>query len=385
MLTTPSDFVFDVISIDISGPFPESSKYNRYILTVVDLFSRYTILVPIIDQKAKTIADALLSQVISHYGTPSAILTDQGTQFESALFQELCDLLKIAKLRTSSYHPQTNGVNERNHRTVNQVLRIFQSENPESEWDVLIPTIMLALNSNVHDSIGFSPYEVMFGRPPQMPEDLLYKPAPVEDCTIHEYVQKVRYQHQVIGAQIIENLQKSYLLQKRNYQKKGVSHWYEIGDEVYLSHIPALNESRKLAPRWEGPYEVLETRNYPVLEIARDGRQYSVHHNRVKPCNMSTYNKFARLNRARGTYPSPQNHCEFVYRPPPEPNEDANAPPAPDDDLDPPGGPENPPARVPRDNPHHNLRPFPTPPDRYTSSFRRRAKHNYKAHKRLTM
>ena len=110
------------LSIDITGPHPRSRRGHVYILTVMDGFTKFVEAIPMANQEATSVARALVENVIVRYGAPLQILTDQGTNFEGNLFRELCRLLGIDKVRTSSYHPSCNGLIERFHRTMNAML-----------------------------------------------------------------------------------------------------------------------------------------------------------------------------------------------------------------------------------------------------------------------
>lgn len=106
---------FQHIHVDIVGPLPQSNG-NRYILTVVDRYSRWPEAYPIPNIEAKTIACTLVNEYISRFGIPIRITTDQGAQFESRLFSELCKMLGISHIHTTPYHPCANGMVERFHR-----------------------------------------------------------------------------------------------------------------------------------------------------------------------------------------------------------------------------------------------------------------------------
>ena len=113
---------WEVMSIDITGPHPKSSRGNVYILTAMDSFSKFAFAFPMRNQEAITVAKILVDQVFTFFGTPMRILSDQGKNFESQLFQELCRCMNIEKVRTSSYKPSTNGQQERFHRTLNAMI-----------------------------------------------------------------------------------------------------------------------------------------------------------------------------------------------------------------------------------------------------------------------
>jgi len=110
------------VSIDITGPHPRSTKGNVYILTLVDHFSKWGEVLPIPNHTAATVAKVLVTHVFSRFGAPEQILSDQGSEFQSELFQNLMKLMEIHKRKTSPYKPSTNGVVERFHRTLNTML-----------------------------------------------------------------------------------------------------------------------------------------------------------------------------------------------------------------------------------------------------------------------
>ena len=106
---------FDHVHIDIVGPLPNANGF-RYLLTCVDRFTRWPEAIPIVDIRAETVADAFSSGWIARYGTRATITTDRGAQFESKLWDDLCNQFGIIRNRTTSYHPQSNGMVERFHR-----------------------------------------------------------------------------------------------------------------------------------------------------------------------------------------------------------------------------------------------------------------------------
>jgi len=97
----------------------------KYILTRQDNLSKYLLATPMITQTADEVASTFLHYVILHYGIPNLIVTDQGSQFMCDIFEWLCKLLKICKLNTTAYHPESNGVLERTHKTMTEYLRCF--------------------------------------------------------------------------------------------------------------------------------------------------------------------------------------------------------------------------------------------------------------------
>lgn len=163
---------YERVALDILGPLPETSNLNKYILVVGYYFSKWTESFPLPNQEAKTVTKVLMEEWVCRFGDPRTIHTDQGRNFESTLFRELCHLLNIHKTRTSPYHPQSNGMIERFNRTLLSMLSHFVEDN-QSNWDILLPYVMMAYRSSVHASTGFTPYKVVFGCEIVLPVDVM--------------------------------------------------------------------------------------------------------------------------------------------------------------------------------------------------------------------
>ena len=103
MKLTSSGYPMERIATNILGPLPETEKRNRYILVISDYFTKWVVAFPIPDQRAETVAKCLVDGVISRFGVPSYIHSDQGRQFESELYEEVCFLLDIKNTRTTTY------------------------------------------------------------------------------------------------------------------------------------------------------------------------------------------------------------------------------------------------------------------------------------------
>ena len=131
-ITTTPEVVWEKCCMDIVGPLTVTC--HKYILTFQDELSKYTIVVLILQQDAETIASVFVEETVLKFGIPQVILTDQGSNFLSKLFKNVCKLLKIKKLKTTAYHPQTNGASERTHRVLAEYLRCYILEE-QSDWD----------------------------------------------------------------------------------------------------------------------------------------------------------------------------------------------------------------------------------------------------------
>ena len=156
---------FEHVHIDLVGPLPSSKGY-RYLLTAIDRFSRWPEAFPLSETSAATCAQTFLSGWISRYGLPAVITSDNGPQFISDLWKQLSDSLGITLHRTTSYHPQSNGIVERFHRSLKTALR---SRLKGPDWLDQLPWALLGLRTQAKEDLQTSPAELVFGESLQIP------------------------------------------------------------------------------------------------------------------------------------------------------------------------------------------------------------------------
>lgn len=152
----PSNGRFEHIHIDIVGPLPPSKNY-KYILTMIDRFTRLIEAVPMQDMTATKCATTLIQHWIARFGIPHRITTDQGRQFESTLYKQLSKLLGFQKIRSSPYHAQANGMIERVHRTLEAAITCKYS----THWSEELPLILLGLRTTLKEDLKASPAELV--------------------------------------------------------------------------------------------------------------------------------------------------------------------------------------------------------------------------------
>ncbi|CAC5369319.1 unnamed protein product [Mytilus coruscus] len=150
------------VAIDIMRPLPRSIQGNNFLLVIGDYFTKFVHAIPLKSQEAEVVARTLVDNFISIFGVPLQIHTDQGANFESQLFQELCKLIDIDKTRTTVMRPQSDGMAERFMRTLENMLSSFVS-NHQKDWDKFVPVLMMAYRSAEHENL-------LFGKSPDGPK-----------------------------------------------------------------------------------------------------------------------------------------------------------------------------------------------------------------------
>ena len=145
-ITDTPELVWQNCSMDIVGPLTQTYDSNKYLLTFQDELSKFTLAIPIVQQDTPTVAKVFVEQIVLKFGIPQTLLTDQGSNFLSELFANTCKLLRIKRIKTSAYHPQTNGALERTHRVLVEYLRCYILEN-QTDWDKWIPYATFVFNT----------------------------------------------------------------------------------------------------------------------------------------------------------------------------------------------------------------------------------------------
>ncbi|CAC5409896.1 unnamed protein product [Mytilus coruscus] len=165
------------IDTDILGELPETEGGNKYILVVSDYYTKWTESFAMPNIEAKTVANIIVEEVIVRFGVPHWIHSDQGRQFESLLFQEMCCILNIKKTRTTPYHPKSDGMVERFNKTLATMLSSFVEQN-QRNWDEYIPFVMMAYRASEHETTGQTQNSLMLGRELPTPLYIMYEMPP---------------------------------------------------------------------------------------------------------------------------------------------------------------------------------------------------------------
>ena len=279
---------FQLVTCDILGPLPKTERGAKYILVFICHFTKWVEIYGINTLEAVEVARCLIDLICRH-GSPEGLLSDQGRNFESALFKEVCELLDVHKLRTTPYHPQCDGLTERFNRTLISMLKIFVNQN-QDDWDLLLNKLAFAYRTTVNRMTGQTPFEMVYGRQPKLPIDLFF-PNEAEPIELDhgEYVKEVK-ERLTLMFELVQ-LDKQVKLDKSKiaYDRKVRGCDYEVGDKAWLINSEKKKGvSPKLMKAWKGPYEIIEKLgpvNYKI-KFVNGKKKVVVHKNRLKKCFM---------------------------------------------------------------------------------------------------
>lgn len=256
---------FRHIHVDLVGPLPPSDE-NKYVLTIVDRFSRWPEAFPIPEQTAQVVGRVLYEQWICRYGCPDVITTDQGRQFESDLLNELHQRTGTRRIRTCAYHPQANGMVERFHRTMKAALKARNAAN----WAVQLPTVLLGLRAAFREDLQGSAAEMLFGEPLRIPGEFF---EPVHEPERNEFMKTI--------GEAFRNLRPKQT--RANNTSKPFVH-KALGTSTHV-YVRVDKVKKPLQRPYEGPYEVIE-RFDKYFDVKIKGGKERITIDRLKPAFM---------------------------------------------------------------------------------------------------
>lgn len=260
----PPSSRFEHIHIDLVGPLPVSEGF-RYCLTCVDRFSRWPEAIPIDNIEADTVARALFSTWISRFGTPLRITTDQGRQFESDLFRRLGELLGTERLRTTAFHPASNGLVERLHRQLKAAIRCHATK----RWTEVLPVILLGIRSAWREDLQASAAELVYGQTLRLPGEF-FMSCHTPDRLPQSFASDLRQHFRSIRPV--------------NGTRHGAQKPFVFKDLATCTQVFVRTDTAKasLDPPYSGPYPVV-SRNSKTAVVRIRGADVKVSMDRLKP------------------------------------------------------------------------------------------------------
>lgn len=278
---SPPDGRFDHVHIDIIGPLPVCQGFS-YCVTFIDRFSRWAEAFPIEQQTADTVAKIFYTGWICRFGTPKVITTDQGSQFESTLFKALLKFTGCERRRTTAYHPASNGLIERWHRSLKSAI---MCHNSRFNWVDTLPTVLYGLRTCIREGLNSSAAEYLYGIPIRVPGEFFthndFSPNP------QPFLEVFREQMRELKP----------VPTTHNYKRKP----FCFKDLATCSHVFLRSENTHSLERpYTGPYQIIERISDRVFQIKQNGKIINVSIERLKPAHLENIY----LDQATETQPS---------------------------------------------------------------------------------
>ena len=229
------DEPFCRILIDCVGPLPRTTSGNEYLLTLICTSARFPEAIPLRNIKTKSMVKALL-KFFTFVGLPKSVQSDQGSNFMSGIFQQVMHELGIKQYRSSAYHPESQGALERFHQTLKNMIRSYCFDN-EKDWDEDIHLLLFAVRESVQESLGFSPFELVFGHSVYGPLKLLKEKFLSNDETplnLLQYVSDFRNRLSRVCEVARSNLKTSQGKMKARYDNHVIDRKFKPDDKVLV-------------------------------------------------------------------------------------------------------------------------------------------------------
>ena len=282
---------FQVAHIDIKGPYKETKNGHKYILVCIDHFTNWPEAAPLKSIDSDEVIDKFFNMIIARHSCPHTLVSDQGRQFISRTFRALCTRYGINKTETTSYHQQANGKVEKFGKFLTDTLATAINKD-QGNWDLLIDSALFTYRVSLSPALNESPFFLIFGRDPVLPQDLFTKPLGYswrdhqeEDVSVYK-----TKQHKLMGD-AYRKLNEYKLVRNKNTKdyfdrtQKPVK--FALNSQVMLfTPRTEVGMSTSFLPRWGGPYVVtnqIGDLNFRIESICEPKKSQTVHVNRLRP------------------------------------------------------------------------------------------------------
>ncbi|KAJ3704029.1 hypothetical protein LUZ61_007734 [Rhynchospora tenuis] len=272
MQSIASPWPFDVWGIDLLGPFPQGQGNVKFLVVAVEYFTKWIEAKPLATISSQKVVDFVRHQIVYRYGLPHTIISDNGTQFSGAPFQDFCKGLGIRSCTSSVCHPQSNGLAEVSNRTILEGLK-KKIEGSKNTWPEYLDEILWAYRTTPRTATGRSPFAMVYGMEAVTPMEV-----------VHPSLRTISYEWSSNGVKreqeltMIHELREEAKVKAEDYQRKMRKNFdkrvapkhFQPGDWV-LRKVEATGKPvGKLDPVWEGPFEVtksIEGRAYHLQDM----------------------------------------------------------------------------------------------------------------------
>ena len=254
----------EVLAMDFTM-LDKSRDGRENVLVLTDVFTKFTLAIATKDQRATTVAKALVRHWFQYFGVPSRLHSDQGRNFESSVVSELCKLYGITKSRTTRYYPQGNAQCERYNRTLHSLLVTLPPEK-KANWPEFLPELAYMYNCTPHSSTGFSPFYLMFGRDPHLPIDVVLGLTSDRYESKEDWLQQHTTNLRLASEMARYNLYRAALSRQKTFNSKAKDAPLSIGARVLVRH--RVLGRNKIQDHWQAlPYKVVDKLKDNVYKV----------------------------------------------------------------------------------------------------------------------
>jgi transposase InsO family protein/dUTPase len=277
---------FELVCMDFLS-LEECKGRFKNVLVITDHFTRYSWAYATRDQEAKTVANILYREIILKFGICERFHSDMGGSFEAKVIYQLCKLLGISKSKTTCYHPMGNGATERFNRTLLSMLRTL-TDDQKLNWRDHLASLVFSYNCCRHESTGYSPFYLMFGRTPRLPIDVYLGTS--ESETANQTIEAVKQNLDVAFQIAREAVKKAQAKQTKTYNRKVRGSTIEVGDFVLVQNV-GLKGKHKLANKWSPHLHIVVSQPNPDIPVFRvrpenGSRDRVLHRNMLLPLSL---------------------------------------------------------------------------------------------------
>lgn len=279
-ITSVASAPFEKIYIDFVGEIkPNSEQNHKYLLTISCDLSKYLLAVPTFDCTAITAARVIVDHVCLVFNIPKTIVSDNGPAFIAETFKQMAKLLDINHVKTTPYHPQSNGAIERYHRTIGEHLRAYTEENREF-WHKYICYFLFSYNNTIHSTTGYAPHTLVFGFEIELPTKITNSRP---NYNYETYEQELLFRLKNAQKRAKERIEKYKKDSKEKYDKiKNCEPLRLKRNDLVLLMVEKLPKNDKFERKYTGPYRVEGAISEAVTKIRIKNKGKIVHNDKLK-------------------------------------------------------------------------------------------------------
>ena len=274
--TAQTKRVMQRLAIDAIGPLEEDSYGYKYVLTVIDSFSRWVMAYPMKTQETNEVVQNIIKH-IGIFGVPLELQTDGGATFTSAIMKEITDMLKAKRRITVAYSHEENALVERwNHEIIRYLRGLVYDANSVEDWSELLPFAQRICNAEVVESLGVSPAQIIFGAAINLDRAIL---TPNTEGLAHIHADHPPMSKYV--EQLIETQQQAIDYARRIQKEKDDEHMMTSGEDITEFKIGSLVTTSYPANQdgvSKPPSKLQTKRKGPYVVLGHDGSTYQVKH-----------------------------------------------------------------------------------------------------------